>query len=254
MMLNNCFFDKKIWIIGASEGIGEAVARKLDLLGAKLFISSRSFAKLEKLGNELSKKPELVVLDVSNYENFSSNSLLILTENKFDYILYFPAFYEPLELINLANEVLYKTINTNLCAVFYLFEILLPYLRDNQNCKLAVTASIAGYIGLPFSQPYAATKAAVINLVESAKAENLHIDIKLINPGFVSTRLTEKNHFKMPALISPEKAACFIINGLLKNKFEIHFPKRMSIFLKIIKWLPYTWYFFFLKKIIKKQG
>ncbi|MDE4942924.1 SDR family NAD(P)-dependent oxidoreductase, partial [Francisella tularensis] len=77
----------------------------------------------------------------------------------------------------------------------------LPFLKKNPHCQLERTASVAGYIGLPRSHPYAATKAGVINLVENLKTDNPEIDIRLINPSFVKTTLTDKNNFKMPSLL-----------------------------------------------------
>ena len=118
---------------------------------------------------------------------------------------------------------------------------------------IALVSSVAGYRGLPKSLIYGPTKAALINL-----AETMYIDLKekgldvyLICPGFVKTPMTDKNDFEMPSLITPEAAALEIINGFEKGEFEIHFPKRFTNMLKILRHLPYSLYFAAIKKSTK---
>ncbi len=116
---------------------------------------------------------------------------------------------------------------------------------------IALIASVAGYCGLPNSLTYGATKAAIINLAEGIynqlKANN--INLSLINPGFVATRLTKKNKFHMPLIISSSQAANIIYSNINKNKFEITFPKRFTIIIKILKLLPYKIFFYLTKKL-----
>ena len=119
----------------------------------------------------------------------------------------------------------------------------LPILRSQGYGQLVLCGSVAGYRGLPNGQPYSATKAALINLAESLRAEERVLDIKVINPGFVRTALTDKNTFKMPMRIEPEEAARIIAEKLQTNCFEIHFPKRFTFFAKLIALLP-AWLYF----------
>ena len=144
-----------------------------------------------------------------------------------------------------------KIIETNLLSVFNILEVVVPVLRSqNQRSQLAICASAAGYVGLPGSQPYGSSKAGLIHLVESLKAEyGKSIDIKLINPGFVESRLTDKNEFYMPFRITAEKAAKRISSGLNSRKFEIHFPKRFTYLMKLVAFLPYSIYFFFFRQL-----
>ncbi|MFT4694469.1 MAG: short-subunit dehydrogenase [Francisella sp.] len=240
---------KTIWVIGATDGIGKALVEKIDFIyDAKFILSARSQDKLENLANQLINKSEIISCDVASFESFEKGANKAL-ELKPDAIIYLPAFYEPSLICDIELDSLDKTIQTNLAAVFYLIRFVLPYLKQNTNSQLAITASVAGYVGLPRSQPYAATKAGVINLVESLKAENQELDIRLINPSFVKTQLTEKNNFKMPAILEPEDAADAIVKGLNSNSFEIHFAKKFTIILKLIASLPYKLYF----KIAKKM-
>ena len=119
----------------------------------------------------------------------------------------------------------------------------LPVLKKRVHGQLALCGSVAGYRGLPYSQPYGATKAALISLAESLKVENEELDIKVINPGFVRTPMTDKNDFKMPMIIEPEEAAKIIAKELQTSRFEIHFPKRFTFLVKLLALLPSFLYF-----------
>jgi short-subunit dehydrogenase len=121
-------------------------------------------------------------------------------------------------------------------------ETVLPDMIAKEKGGLAITASVAGYMGLPKSLSYGPTKAALINLCESLYLD-LHpkgISVSVINPGFVDTPLTANNDFKMPAIISPAEAASAIVAGLSAGEFEIDFPKRFTSWLQLIKRLPYS--------------
>ena len=242
------FANKTIWLIGATDGIGRSILKKLDSsIEATFIISSRSKDKLNQLAKNLKNKSHILEFNVDEYAQFEKQASIAL-DYKPDFIIYLPAYYEPSSVADISLSNIDKTIQTNLTAVFYLIKFVLPFLKKNPTSQLAITASVAGYIGLPKSQPYAATKAAVINLVESLKAENSNLDIRVINPSFVKTKLTDKNDFKMPALLIPEQAASAIIRGLSSNSFEIHFSKKFTLVLKLIASLPYWLYF----KIVKK--
>jgi len=116
---------------------------------------------------------------------------------------------------------------------------------------IALVSSVAGYRGLPESLVYGATKAALINLCETLYLDLAPsgIAVYLINPGFVKTPLTDKNTFAMPALISAADAATEIIQGIEQGQFEIHFPKRFTLWLKWLRLLPYRWYFPLIRKM-----
>ena len=86
-------------------------------------------------------------------------------------------------------------------------------------------------------------------------AENLYLDLQadgiavsVVNPGFVQTSLTAKNSFSMPALISPEQAAEAMLHGWARGQFEIHFPRRFTNWMKLLRLMPQRWYFYLVKK------
>lgn len=136
-------------------------------------------------------------------------------------------------------------VETNLIGALNSSAVLVPAFCRSSHGAIAIVSSVAGYGGLPSSLVYGATKAALINF-----AETLYLDLAprgigvyLINPGFVKTPLTDRNEFKMPALISAEEAAEHMIEGFENGKFEIHFPKRFTLWLKLLRLLPYRIYF-----------
>lgn len=241
-MNDKTYHNKIIWIIGASSGIGAALSKELASKGAIICLSARRVKELENVKNCLSgTKHELFPLDICDEEAVIKAADAIHTSfGRIDSVIFLAAAYKPMRLDVLNISDVRQIIKTNMLSAFYVLHAVIPLLK-NQDCgQIALCGSVAGYIGLPRGQPYSATKAAIINLAESLRSELPNtIDVKIINPGFVKTALTAKNNFEMPMIITPEKAAIFIADGLLKKNFEIHFPKRFTLLLKLMKMLPY---------------
>lgn len=127
---------------------------------------------------------------------------------------------------------------------------MLPTLLSQRKGGVGIVASIAGLSGLPLALIYGPTKAALINLCESLYLD-LHprgLSVYLINPGFVATPLTADNDFAMPALISAFTAASELLHGIEGGEFHIHFPKRFTNWLRLLRLLPYRWYFWLIHK------
>ena len=236
------FKGKTVWIIGASSGIGEALAKDLHGRGASLILSARNEDALSRLNVEMNRRHMVLPFDVAHKGSFAAAFENI---ESLDSVIYLPAAYEPGNVENITPENAETTISINLESVFALLGHLLPYYKKQGYGQIALCGSVAGYIGLPGGQPYSATKAAIINLAETLRAEmdGTNIDVLLVSPGFVKTPLTEKNKFSMPAIIAPEEAAKAIANGLAGKSFEIHFPKKFTILMKILRLLPYDLYF-----------
>jgi len=249
------FENKNIWIIGASSGIGEAVAKELAEQGANLALSARSGDKLKNLASRLGNNHIVLTLDVSQPKEIESAvEKLRKTWKKIDYIINLAAIYYPDDMVKLKAEKTRKLIEVNLTSSFYLVEFALPWLIEQNSGQLVFCGSVAGYVGLPSGQPYSASKAAIINMAESLRCEMLkthpQIGIRLISPGFVKTPMTEQNDFEMPMIIEPEQAAMAIAAGLLSSKFEIHFPRKFTNIMKLLEILPYRIYFWLVKKLV----
>ena len=232
---------KRIWLVGASSGIGAALARSLAGRGARLALSARSADKLAALGcpNAL-----LLPCDVTDSNDLTeAHQTLLAGWGGIDLVVYLAGDYEPMraEVFDLARAE--EVIAVNFNGAMRLTASVLPHLQTGSG--IAFVASVAGYRGLPKALCYGPGKAALIHFAECLylDLEARGIGVWVINPGFVQTRLTAKNDFAMPALQSPEQAAEAILAGFSTGSFEIHFPKRFSRLLKLLAILPYRWYF-----------
>lgn len=235
-----------IWVIGASTGIGAALAKELAGNGHSIALSARNRQALAHLHEQLPQNDHLVVpLDVSDPVAVK-NAMEVIREKwtEINRVIFMAGVYQPMQMDQLDLSETKKILEINLLGAFYVTEAVLPELLSKPGRQLVFCASVAGYRGLPKAQPYGASKAGLINMVESIRAEQgNNLDIKLINPGFVESRLTDKNHFHMPSLISAEKAAKEIVNGLNSSGFEIHFPKRFTLAMKLLSLLP-NWIYY----------
>lgn len=227
-----------IWIIGASDGIGAALAQELAGRGARLILSARSKDRLDELVTELGPDHIALPLDVSDRKSLDDAIKTLGDIGAIDRVIHLAAIYDPGKVMELDSEKAAQIVSVNLTGSFHIAQIAPKVLRNGG--QLALCGSVAGYVGLPQGQIYSATKAGVINLAQSLRVE-LHgaYDVRLISPGFVDTRLTQKNDFTMPAIVTPNIAACAIINGLNRRGFEVHFPRRLTYALKALSILPY---------------
>ena len=233
-----------VWIIGASSGIGRATAIELAAQGAILALSARSEDKLNALQAELGEQHLVLPLDVTDAQAVVNTLARVqATFPRLDRVIFMAAIYDPTPFTQLEITAVQQMITINLIGAVNLVHAVLPVLRQQGAGQLVLCGSVAGYRGLPNSQPYSATKAALINLAESLRAAERALDIKVINPGFVRTALTDKNDFNMPMIIDVEQAAKTIAKELLTKRFEIHFPKRFTYLMKLLALLP-AWAYF----------
>jgi len=233
-----------VWVIGASSGIGYEVANQLMARGARVVVSARRTDALDALVAPYGSDHLVYPLDVSQPDDVMRATHAILKQTqRIDRVILLAADYLPMRLGALDLKRVQQVVSVNVLGTFYVAEAVLNMARTQSGrIQLAICGSVAGYVGLPAGQPYSATKAAVINVAESLLAEHGHrLDVRLISPGFVDTPLTERNTFEMPCIISSVQAAHYLLAGLLGHSFEIHFPKRFTYGLKMIRLLPYVW-------------
>lgn len=226
---------ERIWIIGASSGIGLELARTYAARGAEVIVSARSAGPLGDIATEIGARA--VACDVGDRASLRAACDEIAKSGPLDRIVHLAALYDPGLIRDLDPDRAAQLVQVNLMGTFHIAQLTPPLLRTGG--QLAICGSVAGYIGLPKGQIYSATKAAVISLVESLRAETVDHDIRLISPGFVETPMTAMNDFKMPAVIKPQAAAAAIVRGLDGKGFEIHFPRRLTLMLKLLRLLPY---------------
>lgn len=236
---------KTIWLTGASSGIGAALARRLAAQGHRLAISSRSVEKLQLLAKDF-ENIHVFPLDVT--DRVAVKNCVEQIENKLgaiDWALLNAGDYTPMPLAEFSVEQFEKINKVNYLSAVYCLESLLPYFQQRQSGSIVFTASLAAYRGLPKAAPYNASKAALLSLAESLYHEcrAQGIAIRVINPGFVQTPLTDKNRFAMPQLLTPEQAALAISKQLSGKHFEITFPQPFAFFMNLLRILPYSWFF-----------
>ena len=236
--------QKKIWITGASSGIGKALAQKFAAEGWKVAVSARRKEILNEMANDenITSYP----LDVTDQNQINDVFSKIINEfGSLDLCVFSSGTYDP----KLEQEINIKqnkfVMETNFFGVLYCIKSVEKYFKDKQDGHISIVSSVAAYRGLPNSSGYGPSKAALTNLTESLYFDfkKHNVRISLVSPGFIKTPLTDKNEFPMPFIKSPEFAAEKMFNGLTKNKtFEIHFPKALTLLLKFLRILPYRVY------------
>lgn len=249
------FSGKRVWVIGASSGIGEACAKALIQSGAKVALSSRREERLNPIASLGEPGQTLVLpLDVTDDVQFKAGYASILnTWGGVDLLLFVSGVYMPLRADSFAIEIAEQTIDANLLGPMRAVALVLPEMLKAHEGHIAIVGSVAGYSGLPKALAYGPSKAAIINFCETLYYDLLPqgISVHLISPGFVATEATAQNDFEMPALISAEEAATEILSGIQRGEFDIHFPKRFSRFLKFLRILPYPLYFWIVRRFVK---
>jgi len=230
------FTAKRIWIIGASDGIGAALARAFAAEGAQLILSARNAPALRALVQDIGG--EALPLDLARPERLAA-AVAAMQPGTLDAVICTAALYDPARVADLDPDRAEDLVRVNLLGTLDVARLTPPLIRDGG--QLVLFGSVAGYMGLPGGQIYSATKAAVNNLAETLRIELApRLDVRLVCPGFVHSRLTAKNDFPMPAMIEPQEAAAAVLAGLRRRAFEIHFPKRFTLAMKLLRALPYA--------------
>lgn len=249
------FSEQRIWVIGASSGIGEACARALIASDAKVALSSRRVERLNQIAQTAAATQTLVLpVDVTKEVQLQQTYQTILeTWGGIDLMLFVSGVYTPLRADEFNIGVAEQTIDANLLGPMRAVALVLPEMIKAHSGHIAIVGSVAGYSGLPKALAYGPSKAAIINFCENLYYDLLPsgISVHMISPGFVATEATAQNDFEMPALISAEEAATEILSGIQKGEFDIHFPKRFSRFLKFLRILPYPIYFWIIRRFVK---
>ncbi|PJE78441.1 3-oxoacyl-[acyl-carrier-protein] reductase FabG [invertebrate metagenome] len=250
--------DKKssvIWITGASRGIGRALSLELAQAGHTIIASARNQKQLTELclcAKNLTGQIRDFPLDVTDPQSVNKAIHSIIRQyGAIDTAILNAGISIMMHGTHFNTGIVQKHFDLNVMGVSHCLAPLIAHMKEKRSGLIAINASVAGYRGLPNAGAYCATKAALISLAETLyiDLQSVGISVKVINPGFVKTPLTDKNTFPMPFLMSAEKAAKIIAKGLQKKRFEIRFPYFFSTCLKLLRLLPYRIYFMLIKKI-----
>lgn len=242
---------KRVWVIGASTGIGGETARLLLAKGARVALSARRRPELDAIaaGNPAAIVTTLDIVDHASV--LAARDLIFAQWQGIDLVLVVAGGYNEMRADEFDLAVANQLLDLNVRGVLNCLDAVLPTLLKQGAGGLGIVGSVAGYSGLPKALIYGPTKAAIINLCET-----LYLDLRprgiavyLINPGFVKTPLTANNDFKMPALLSAPAAAVALVGGIEAGAFHIHFPKRFTNWLRLARLLPYRWYFALIHRV-----
>ena len=247
--------EKKIWITGASSGIGRSLAIKFANEGWKVAASARR----ENLLNELSNKYpniESFPLDVTDINKCNSVFKEIIEKFKnIEICVFGTGIHDPESEKEFNLDKIKKIMEVNFFGVMNSINSVYSYYNGKKSGQISIISSVAGYRGLPAAGAYCASKSALTSFTESLHFEmkRKNVRVTLISPGFIKTPMTDQNDFPMPMIKSPEFAAEQIYLGLIKKKgFEIHFPKAFTFIMKILRILPNNIYFKIVEKGMKK--
>ena len=245
-----------VWLVGASTGIGRATASRLHGLGAQVVVSARNREALDAFVAEHPRSDALALDATDRAAMRDAAAHIVQVHGRIDLVVYCAGTYSALRATDFNFEVAERHVQVNYVGALVMLDAVLPHMLARARAAkkgdaerfqghISLVSSVAGYRGLPQSLAYGPTKAALINLAETLHLdlEPLGVGVSVINPGFVATPLTAQNEFRMPALITPEQAAVEIVRGWEAGAFEIHFPKRFTLWMKALRHLGYGAYF-----------
>ena len=246
--------SKKIWITGASSGIGNALAIKFAKEGWQVAASARRENLLQDL-NKSNPNIYSFPLDVKDESKTKKVFQNILEKFKnLDICIFCTGIHDPTAEKKLNTQTIRNLMETNFFGTLNCIVTVSNYFKENKMGQISIVSSVAGYRGLPAANGYCASKAALISLAESLffDFKRYNVRVSLVNPGFIKTPMTEKNEFKMPMIKSAEFAAERMFIGLTKRSaFEIHFPFMFTTGMKFLKIMPNWLYFFIVGRGIK---
>lgn len=239
--------ERIVWITGASSGIGRAVALEMARDGWRVVVSARRQEELDSLAQEgPDGRITEIAVDVTDPEATLAAVERIEGEiGPIDCAVLAAGTHIPTSADDFKIADFRKLVEVNLMGVVHSTAAVLPGFKRRRAGHLVVVASVAGYRGLPTAAGYGATKAALINYTEAMKfdLDAWGVKTQLVCPGFVKTPLTDKNPFPMPFLMEVDDAARAMVAGMRGNGFEITFPKRFTILVRLVSRLPYVLYF-----------
>ncbi len=228
---------KRYWLIGASEGLGRALALVMSRAGAEVIVSARSEDRLRELVAELPGKASYVTLDVADRASVEAAAAQI---GPVDGMVYLAGVYWPMTAQNWDNEKAEMMAEINYIGASRSVGAVIPGMIERGAGHIVLTGSLSGFRGLPGAIGYSASKAGLMGLAESMQADlrNSPVDVQLVNPGFIKTRLTDKNDFKMPFIMTAEEAARQVFDHMNTLHFKKSFPLVFSWLFRGSQFLP----------------
>jgi NADP-dependent 3-hydroxy acid dehydrogenase YdfG len=233
---------KRYWLVGASDGLGAALAERLSRAGAEVILSARSEDKLKTLADSLPGKAMAVPVDVSDVESVKQAAQKV---GEVDGVVYLAGAYWPFSAKDWNAEQANTMADVNFTGLMRVMGEVVPGMVARDEGHIVITSSLTGFRGLPGSIGYTASKAATMSLAECMYADlrKTGVKVQVVNPGFIKTQLTDKNDFKMPFLMSPEEASHEVFEHMNTDSFKKSFPYLFSLVFRGSQFLP-DWLYF----------
>ena len=231
---------QSFWIIGASEGLGRALAHALDAQGASLVLSARSHDRLRDLAGGL-RDARAVAMDVSDKESVIAAAA---SAGPVDGVIYCVGLYDPMGADEWDADKVEQMFDGNLMGAVRVLGQVVPDMVARGAGRIMLIGSLSGHRGLPGAIGYGAAKAGLIHLAENMRVDLLNSDVRvqIANPGFIKTRLTDKNDFTMPQIMTADKAAAYVMRALASGRFATNFPAPFAWLFTLGKHLPLSWF------------
>lgn len=233
-----------VWLIGASTGIGRATAALLHQRGAQVVVSARQAQALAAFESAYPGSLALVldVTDAAAVQRVADH--IVHRFGHIDLVVDCAGHYQPMRALTFDLAQAKRHLEVNYLGALHVLSAVLPVLLRQRFGHLSLVASVAGYRGLPQSLAYGPTKAAMINLAETLYLDlaPMGLGVSVVNPGFVETPLTAQNEFAMPGLITAPAAAQAMVQGWARGDFEIHFPKKFTLWMKLLSHVSHGMY------------
>jgi len=227
---------KTYWIVGASEGLGRALAQALDTAGARLILSARSGERLTSLASTL-RDATALEMDVTDPATIARAMNLA---GAVDGVIYSAGQYTPMKAQNWDATAVEAMCEVNFLGAVRLLGHVVPRFAKENRGHIVLIGSLAGFRGLPGAIGYGASKAALMHLGETIYADlrGTGVKVQVVNPGFIKTRLTDKNDFRMPFIQTPEEAAADVLAAMQSGRFSTSFPAPFSWLFRVGQILP----------------
>jgi len=238
----NNWQGKRYWLVGASEGLGREVAFSLSRAGAEVIVSARSEDRLQSLVAALPGKSSYVTLDVTDRAAVEKAAKDL---GQLDGVVYLAGVYWPMKATEWDNEKADLMGEINYLGASRVVGAVIGDMVERGSGHIVLTGSLSGFRGLPGAIGYCASKAGMMVLAESMQADlrNTPIRVQLINPGFIKTRLTDKNEFNMPFIMSAEDAAKEVFEHMNDDRFKKSFPMVFSWVFRLSQFMPDWMYY-----------
>jgi NADP-dependent 3-hydroxy acid dehydrogenase YdfG len=233
---------KRYWLVGASDGLGAALARRMSKAGAHVIVSARSEDKLKAVVDSLPGEGSLQTVDVSD-----DASVIAAAERlgQLDGVVFLAGVYWPFGAQEWNAEEANAMADINFTGLMRVMGRVVPQFVTRDAGHIVITGSLSGFRGLPGSIGYTASKAGTMSLAECMYADlrGTGVDVQVANPGFIKTQLTDKNDFNMPFLMTPEEAAEHMFQHMNSKRFKRSFPTMFSWVFRGAQFLP-DWLYF----------